>query len=184
MFLLGHLLEMVWCCNPVMYSQLDETLLECLVDKLWASIANHDSWNSKAREYCLLEHSFGAPWVGRNTRKCFYPFGHIVHNHQDVLALLWHRGGTHEVYSPYVKNFHMKVTLQGHSISGIDIPVFLTSWATPDEFFGVSIHVWPEETTLPNFCLGTDCSVMSSIRRGVTTLKNSSGLTKWDTATK
>ena len=57
--------------------------------------------------------------------------------------------------------------------------MFLTSWATPHEFFYVSIHVWPEESTLPNFCMGTEGSVVSSIRWGVTMLQNLVGLTYW-----
>jgi hypothetical protein len=64
----------------------------------------------------------------------------------------------------------LKVALEWHSISGIDVPVFLTSWASPHKLFGVSIHVWLEESTLPNFSMGSECSVVPSIWRGVTTL--------------
>ena len=138
MFLLGHLLGMVWCCNPVMYSQLDETLLECLVDKVWASIANHDPRNLEARKYDFLEHFLRAPWIDRNTGKCFNPFGHVVHSHQDVFALLWHREGIHEVDSPYVKDFLLKVALQWHNIVGIYVPLLLTSWASAHKFLSFS----------------------------------------------
>ena len=115
------------------------------------------------RKYNFLEYFLRAFRVGRNTRKCFDPFGHVVHSHQDVFALLRHWERTHEVNSLDIEDIHLKIALQGHYISGIDIPVFLASWTTLHEFLCISIHVWPKEFTLPNFCMGLEGSVMSSI---------------------
>jgi hypothetical protein len=55
--------------------------------------------------------------------------------------------------------------------------MFLISWALPHKLFSISIHVWTEESTLPNLSMGPECSVVSSIWRGVTTLQNCADLT-------
>jgi hypothetical protein len=70
----------------VICSQHVETLPEGLVYEVWASIINHDSWNTKARKYDFLKHPLWILRVGCNTGKCFNPFGHIVHGHQDILT--------------------------------------------------------------------------------------------------
>ena len=48
------------------------------------------------------------------TQEVLHPFGQIVHGLQDVLALTY--GKTHEVNSPYVDYFQLKVALQWRSM--------------------------------------------------------------------
>jgi hypothetical protein len=60
----------------------------------------------------------------------------------------WKR--SHVINSPIVKELNLEIVSQWHGISRIDVTMFLTYSASPDEFLGVFIHGWPEKPTLPN----------------------------------
>ena len=79
------------------------------------------------------------------------PLGYIVNCHQNVLIIPWFHKWSHVINSPDVKEFYLKIDGEWHNISSNDISVPLTWPTSLDEIFGVFIHGWPEETTLPNF---------------------------------
>jgi hypothetical protein len=70
---------------------------------------------------------------------------------------------SHEVNAPYFKYFYLKVVVEGHCIPSCDVPLILALPAPPNEFFGVVIHGWPVESTLPDLGLCAEHSIMASI---------------------
>jgi hypothetical protein len=57
---------------------------------------------------------------------------------------------SHVINSPTVKELNLEIVSQWHGISKIDVAMFLTCSASPDEFLGVFIHGWPEKSALPD----------------------------------
>ena len=61
-------------------------------------------WNDN-----IIEHFMGVLSISSPARQGFYPFGHVIHGDQDILAImgLWKR--SHIIDTPDVKEFHLKI---------------------------------------------------------------------------
>jgi hypothetical protein len=68
---------------------------------------------------------------------------------------------SHEINAPHIKYFYLKVVVEGHCIPSCDVPLILALPAPPNEFFGVVIHGWPIESTLPYLGLCAKHSIMA-----------------------
>ena len=86
-----------------------------------------------------------------------------VHGHQDVLAILGLREWPHEINPPYIKVFYLEIVHERHRISRVDVPVFLTSVASPNKVLCIMIHCWPVKATLPDLGMCPKCSIMSFV---------------------
>ena len=51
-----------------------------------------------------------------------HPFGHIVHNNQDVQIAKGVQKRSHEINAPHIKNFSDQNRVKGHHISSRDTP--------------------------------------------------------------
>jgi hypothetical protein len=69
----------------------------------------------------------------------------------------------HEVNAPHIKYFYLKVVVEGHCIARHDAALQLTFLTPLDEFFGVFVHRWLEESALPEFGLSAGCSIVASV---------------------
>ena len=147
-----------------------------------SSIAYDQSGCTKARKYDFVEHSLGMFWIGSSTWQCFYPFGYIVHDHQNVLTVLGLRKWPHEINPPHFKEFYLEIIHERHRISRVDVPLFLTSVASPDNLLCIFIHRWLEKATLPDLGICPECSIMSSIWWGLTSLHDLCSLSHRDTS--
>ena len=159
-FCLAIGIGMIWSSNPVVLLSIrwDTSYRSCLV-KFEPSLPNMTLGNSKQGNVIswIIFFEF---FESAATQEVLHPFGQIVHGLQDALALTY--GKTHKVNSPYVDYFQRKVALQWHSMMGIDILVFLTSWAL-HRFFSVSKLGWLELCILPNLSIDTEYSIVSSL---------------------
>ena len=70
---------------------------------------------------------------------------------------------SHEVNAPYVEYLYLQVVVEGHCIAISDATLQLAFPTSSDEFFGVFVHRWPEESALPDFGLSAECSIVTSI---------------------
>ena len=138
--------------------------------------------HTKVRKYDFVEHSLGMFWIGSSTWYCFYPFGYIVHDHQDVLAILGLGDRPHEINPPRIKEFYLEIVHERHRISRVDVPLFLASVASSDKRPCIFIHRWPEKATLLDLGICPECSIMSSIWWGMTSLHNLGSLIHRDTS--
>ena len=86
-----------------------------------------------------------------------------VHGHQDVLTILRLREWPHEINPPYIKVFYLEIVHERHRISRVDVPVFLTSVASPNKLLCILLHRWPEKATLLDLGMRPKCSIMSSV---------------------
>jgi len=84
--------------------------------------------------------------------------------------------------SPHIKEFYLEIVHERHCISWVDVPLFLTSVASPNKFLCIFIHCWPEKATLPDLGICLECSIMSSIWWGMTSLHNLGSLIHRDTS--
>jgi hypothetical protein len=110
---------------------------------------------------------------------CFYPLGYVVHSYQDVLTVLGLWEWSHEVNAPHIKYFYLKIVVEGHCISSCDVPLILALLTPPNEFFGVIIHRRSIESTLPDFGLCAEYSVMTSVWCRVTFLNDLPSINYW-----
>jgi hypothetical protein len=55
----------------------------------------------------------------------------------------------------------LKVVVEGHCITRSDATLQLTILTPSNEFFGVFIHHWPEESALLDFGLSVEYSVVA-----------------------
>ena len=147
-----------------------------------SSIAYDHLGCTKARKYDFVEHSLGMFWIGSSTWQCFYPFGYIVHGHQDVFIVLRLGEWPHEINSPHIKEFHLEIIHERHWISRVNVPLFLTSMASPDKFLCIFIHCSSEKATLLDLGICLECFIMSSISWGMTSLHNLDSLSHRDTS--
>jgi hypothetical protein len=70
---------------------------------------------------------------------------------------------SHVVNPLDIEDFNLKIGGEGHGISCTNVTMLLTSWAPSHKILGILVHSGPKETTLPNFCIGTECPIVSSI---------------------
>jgi hypothetical protein len=66
-FSLTTCLGMVGSCNVVLDSIFCQELTESLVNEMWSSITNDQSWCSKSWKYHFMEHLLGMPGVSIST---------------------------------------------------------------------------------------------------------------------
>src|SRR6185312_1579302 len=127
----------------------------------------------------FLEHFFGVLGIVRSAGKCFDPHGYIVHCYQNVFSIsrLWE--WSHEVYPPDIKQLHLEVVHERHCIPYVDASMFLASSTSSDKFFCILAHHWPEESALPDLGMCTECSVVSSIGRRMTSFYDFCGFNHW-----
>jgi hypothetical protein len=93
----------------------------------------------------------------------FHPFGYIVHSYQDVLTVMGLWEWSREINAPHIKYFYLKVVVEGHCIPSCDVPLILALLAPSNEFFGVVLHGWIVESTLPDLGLCAEHSIMASV---------------------
>jgi hypothetical protein len=146
-------LRMVWCSDVVLGAKLLEKVPEGLIDEM--------------RPFVTYKHLASALGVGNSARKCFHPFGDVVHSDQDVLAIMGFFEWPHENNAPYVEQFNLMVVCEWHCIASSDATLHLAFSTSSNELSGVFIHYWPEETTLPNLCLSLECPKVASVGCGV-----------------
>jgi hypothetical protein len=77
---------------------------------------------------------------------------------------------SHKVNAPHIKYFYLKVVMKRHCIASCDVSLKLALPTPPDEFLSVLIHRQLEESTLPDFGLGAEYSIVASVWCRVTFL--------------
>jgi len=137
---------------------------------------------SKPRKYNLFQHPLWVSWVSLLAWHGFYLLGYIVNCHQNVLIIPWFQKWSHVINSPNNKELYLKIVGEWHSISSNDISVPLTWPTSLDKIFGVFIYGWPEETSLPNFCMSTEDPIMTSIWWWMIFLYDLQALLHWYTS--
>jgi hypothetical protein len=137
--------------------------MEGLINEMRPSIAYNHPWCSKMRKYNFMEHFVGVLGAGSSARNCLHPFGDVIHSDQDVLAIMGLLEWPHEVNAPYVEQFDLKVVCERHCITSSDAALHLAPLKPSNEFSSVFIHCWPKESTLPDLCLGSECSKVASV---------------------
>jgi hypothetical protein len=160
-------LRVVWYGNVVFGFDIPEKALKGLINEMRPSVAYNHPWSSKTREYDLVEHLAGVLGVGDSARICLHPLGDVIHSDEDVLAIMGLLEWPHEVNTPYVEQFNLKVVCEWHCIASGDASLQLAPLSPLDKFSGVFIHCWLEETTLPDLCLSLECSKVASVCCGV-----------------
>jgi hypothetical protein len=153
----------VWCGDVVFGAELPKKASKGLINEMRPSVAYNHPQCSKTREYDLVEHLAGMLGIGSSARNCLHPLGDVIHNDQDVLAIMGLFELPHEVNAPYVEQFDLEVVCEGHCIASSDCTLHLAPTTPSDEFSGVFIICWPEETTLSDLCLSPECSKVASV---------------------
>jgi hypothetical protein len=109
----------------------------------------------------LLMTTFGTPNLGNiMSWNIFFELWQLLHDRVLLLPILTHNP------LPLVC-IHNSLTLEkvpcgeGHGISYTDVTMILTSWTPSHKILGILVHGGPKETTLPNFSIGTECSIVS-----------------------
>ena len=69
----------------------------------------------------------------------------------------------HEVNAPYSEDLHLQVVVEGHCVASNDATLQLAFPTPSDEFFGVFIHHWLEESALLDFDLCEEYSIVASV---------------------
>jgi hypothetical protein len=169
---LATCLGVIRSSNVVMDPMFWQILVKVLISEVGSSITNYHSGYSKSWKYGFFKHLLRVLGIRSMTWQGFYPFGDVVDYNQDILAISWLRRWPHVIDSPDIKELNLKVVGEWHGISGVDITVPLT-WSTPlDKVLCILVHGWPEESTFLDFCIYSECSIMSSIWWWVTTFND------------
>ena len=79
---------------------------------------------TKVRKYDFVEHSLIMSQIGSSTWHCFYPFGYIVHGHQDVLAILGLGERPHEINPHTSKSSTWRLFMRGIASRELMFPCF------------------------------------------------------------
>jgi hypothetical protein len=110
-----------------------------------------------------MEHSPCMFGVSSSAWHCLYLLGYVVDDDQDVLIVLGLLERSHKVNAPHIKYFYLKVVMKRHCIASCDVSLKLALSTPPDKFLSVLIHRRPEESTLPDFGLCVEYSVVASV---------------------
>src|SRR5574344_110556 len=90
--------------------------------------------------------------IRRPPRSTLFPYTTLFRS-PDII-----REGTHEVHSPDIEDFYLKIASEWHCVSSVDVPVFLAVGAPHDKCSRILIHAGPD------FSIGPECTVVSSVR--------------------
>jgi hypothetical protein len=135
----------------------------------------------QCEEILFMEYSSCMFGISSSTWHCFYPLGYVVDGEQDVLIVLGHLEWSHEVNTPHIKYFYLKIVVEGHCIASYDVPLKLALLTPSNEFLSVLIHHRPEESTLLDLDLCAEYSVVASIWHRVTFLDDLQSFYCWYT---
>ena len=88
----------------------------------------------------------------------------------------------HEVNALDIKDLHLQVIVEGHCIASSDATLQLAFSTPSDEFLGVFVHLRLDESTLPDFGLCAEYSIMASVRCYMALLDDLQAFHRWYTS--